>query len=140
MSFEAITQLKNRFKTINLDGIAERALQANQAEISDLNREQLQQGITSTGGYLPDYSPVSVNMYGKPSGPIQLKETGDYYEGIVPVFEDKSFDLAGTDWKTDMLEKRYGKYGDPVGLTDESVGELAQIILPDVQSELRLKI
>lgn len=140
MKFQAVHDLSARFKTINLDGIAERALQDNQAEISDLNREQLQQGITSTGGYLPDYSPVSVNMFGKTPGPIQLKDTGDYYDGIGPVFQDKSFNLIGTDIKTDMLEKRYGRYGNPIGLTDESKGELSQIILPDVQKELRLKL
>lgn len=140
MSFEAVTDLKNRIKAINLDGIAERALQVNQAEIADLNREQLQQGITSTGGYLPDYSPASVNMYGKESGPIKLKETGDYYEGFAPRFEDKTFNIESTDWKTKMLEDRYKRYGNPVGLTDESIGDLSQIILADVQSELRLKI
>jgi hypothetical protein len=140
MKFQAVHDLSQRIRTINLDGIAERALQANQGEISNLNREQLQQGITSTGGYLPDYSPVSVNMFGKTPGPMTLKETGDYYEGIAPMFQDRSFDLVGTDWKTDMIEKRYGKHGDPIGLTDESIGELGQIILPDVQSELRLKI
>lgn len=140
MSFEAITDLKNRIRTINLDGIAERALQANQGEIADLNREQLQQGITSTGGFLPDYSPASVNMFGKSPGPIQLKDTGDYYEGFAPRFEDKTFNIESTDWKTKMLEERYKKYGNPVGLTDESIDELGQIILPDVQSELRLKL
>lgn len=140
MKFEAVRDLRERIKSINLNGIAERALQVNQGEISDLNREQLQEGITSTGGFLPDYSPASVNMFGKEPGPIKLKDTGDYYEGIIPMFSDTSFDLMGTDIKTDMLEKRYSRYGNPVGLTDENISDLGQIILPDVQRELRLKL
>ena len=140
MKFQAINDLKMGIRSINLDVISERALERNQSEISELNRGQLEQGITSTGGFLPDYSPVSVQMFGKPEGPIKLKDTGDYYEGIVPRFDFKSFTLNGTDEKTDMLQKKYGKYGDPIGLTDESKGELAQIILPDVLDELREKI
>lgn len=140
MKFEAVRDLRDRIKSINLNGIAERALQVNQGEISDLNREQLQEGITSTGGFLPDYSQASVQMFGKEPGPIKLKETGDYYEGIIPMFSDTSFDLMGTDIKTDMLEKRYGRYGNPVGLTEGSISDLGQIILPDVQRELRLKL
>lgn len=140
MKFEAVRDLRDRIKSINLNGIAERALQVNQGEISDLNRDQLQEGITSTGGFLPDYSQASVQMFGKEPGPIKLKETGDYYEGIIPMFSDTSFDLMGTDIKTGMLEKRYGRYGNPVGLTDESISDLGQIILPDVQRELRLKL
>lgn len=137
MAFETITKLGNGFKKINLDGITERALVDIQADISELNRDQLREGITSTGSFLPDYSNMSVQVFGKPSGPIKLYEFGDFYEGIVPEFAQKDFTLSGTDEKTDMLTKRYKQYGEVVGLTNDSISELAVKALPGIQDELR---
>lgn len=137
MKFDVIHRLAERLNRINLDAVTEDALVNNQSEISELNREQLRDGVRATGTFLPDYSPVSVKVYGKPPGPIKLYETGDFYEGIVPKFSEMNFTLEGTDEKTDMLERRYGEV---VGLTKESIGDLARVALPDIQNQIRRRL
>lgn len=137
MKFDVIHNLSQKINKLNLDAITEDALINNQSEISELNRDQLREGLRATGTFLPNYSPVSVQMFGKPDGPIKLYETGDFYEGVVPKFSDMNFSLESTDEKTSMLERRYGKV---VGLTQESIGELARAVLPDIQNQLRLRL
>jgi hypothetical protein len=96
--------------------------------IEELNRQQLSEGQRSDGSTLPDYSPTSVNLFGKQPGPIKLFDEGDFYDGInVNVFDDE-FRLDGEDEKTSMLIARYGDM--ILGLTEENKQVLIDYIRP----------
>lgn len=56
---------------------------------------------------MPNYSPVSVEVYGKPAGPIKLYETGAFYRGFMLDVNGNILTITSDDPKTDMLYKRY---------------------------------
>lgn len=98
-------------------------LMRNEHIILDLNtEEQLMKGQRSDGSILPDYSPASVEVFGKPSGPIKLFDEGGFYQGFQ--LEDKVSQVVITsnDEKADMLEMRYGSK--IYGLTPENFVEV----------------
>ena len=85
--------------------------------VEDLNIEQLERGQRPDGSTLPNYSPVSVRIFGKRPGPMTMRNEGDYHRGITLVVSDTGVDLQGRDIKSEMLELRYGEL---LGLQEES--------------------
>lgn len=147
MYFQAVRTLRNRIAKLDLDIAAERSLKARQEEISDLNRDQLRIGMRADGSFLPPYSKASVEKFGKTPGAIKLFDRGYFYEGIKPEFDKESFNLKGTDEKTDWLQFGTGYGAHPegfgesiIGLSDYSIGELAQDSLGQIQFELRKQL
>lgn len=138
MFFEVIDTLATNLNKIDLIAITETALQARPDIIAELNRDQLRQGQTASGNFLPPYSAKSVDGYGKPPGPIKLYDTGDFYKGIKPDFAQTSFIINDTDDKTDMLKADYGD--DILGLSQDNIGELAQDALGQIQYEIRRQL
>lgn len=137
MKFQAIRDLRNNISGIDLDTITEKALKARGDDIAELNRDQLRRGERVDGSILPSYSQKSVTRFGKPAGAIKLFDSGDYYAGIMPKFTNKSFEVIDTDDKTDLLEE---KYGTTIGLQQDSINELAQDSLGQIQYELRKQL
>ena len=136
MRFARVNSLSKNIANLDLNKATQAALQARGNDISELNREQLRRGEDVAGASLPPYSAASVAM-GKPAGAIKLFDTGDFYGGIKPEFADTSFAVIDTDSKTEMLTR---DYGDVIGLQDESINELAQDALGQIQYELRKQI
>lgn len=136
MRFAAVNTLAKNIASIDLNKATETALKARGNDISELNRDQLGRGEDATGASLPPYSANSVAM-GKPAGAIKLFDTGDFYAAMKPEFADKSFAVNNTDWKAEMLTK---EYGDVIGLQRDSINELAQDSLGQIQYELRKQI
>lgn len=101
--------------------------------ISELNRSQLEAGTRPDESILPDYAPISVLQFGKEPGPMTLFDTGDFYEGIKPLFSDKTFEMVGLDEKTEML---ISKYGDVLGLSAENKKILAIRLIPGIKSRI----
>lgn len=85
-----------------------RAFQESTPEIEEAILMQLSQGLRGDGVELPDYSRVSVSVYGKPPGPMKLYETGEFYQGVEARADSDGVEIIGTDDKTGMLELRYG--------------------------------
>jgi hypothetical protein len=56
---------------------------------------------------MPNYSPVSVEVYGKPPGPIKLFQTGAFYRGFMLDVNGNILTITSSDPKTDKLYKRY---------------------------------
>lgn len=137
MRFLPIRHLKTNIERLDLNKATEKALKARGNDISELNRDQLRKGERVDGSTLPPYSKRSVQVFGKPAGAIKLFDTGDFYKGIKPEFSDKSFAVIDTDDKTEMLTDRYGEV---VGLQDQSINELAQDALGSIQYELRQQL
>lgn len=83
--------------------------------------EQLDRGERGDGKILPHYSPVSVEVYGKPPGPIRLEDTGDFRRAIIIIVSEDGIEFISTDPKSNMLMQDYGE--EILDLTPRSIGE-----------------
>lgn len=74
-----------------------------------VQRRQLKFGLTGDNDFLGDYSAASVEIFGKEAGPIQLKDTGDFYESFEMVLTDDGFFIDADGQKDDTnLFVEYG--------------------------------
>lgn len=117
-----------RQKFMNLDGVILSAIEEtfadNDTVVEDLNISQLERGERSDGVILPDYSPRSVQVFGKPPGPIRLFDTGAFYRGITLVATREFATLEGRDSKTAELQADYGDR--IIGLTEDNRREFQE--------------
>lgn len=101
--------------------------------IIELNTEgQLRFGKLSDGSTLPDYSRISQDLFDKPDGPIQLFDTGDFYDSFTIQSVTKEFIQISADpikGDTNLFE-RYGI--DVLGLTDENIEVLNEMVIPRI--------
>jgi hypothetical protein len=75
--------------------------------ILDLNREQLLHGLRADRTTMPDYSYISVTMFGKPQGPIMLYDTGSFHNSFQLDVDSDEFEILAEDLHE--LEERYGE-------------------------------
>ncbi len=101
-----------------------------------LNRVQLRAGEKADGSDMPDYAEGSKQP--QAPGKIQLFDTGDFHDGIAPIFGEYELDMVGFDVKTPLLVKRYG--AEILGLTKESQEELAKKLMPGIIRRIKLLI
>lgn len=124
-----IAKLKG-FKNAVLDE-AELIIEDNKERISDLNQEQLNDGVDSRGEDIkPAYSPMTIRikrLKGQPTDRVTLHDKGDFYKGIELKKVGNIYDLTGTDSKTAKLQAKYGK--DILGLTPENKEVVVESIL-----------
>lgn len=126
-------KVASEIRKIDLLKIVEKQIVKNEDYITELNTNQLFAGEKSNGQSLPNYSPTSVNVFGKPSGAIRLYDEGDFYDGFYLSKKDSfPFELDSRDSKSDELQDRYGI--EIFGLTNDSTDDLNEEILPEIQS------
>ena len=105
------------------------------AQIEDKITEQLSRGERGDGSKLPNYSPVSVAVYGKPAGPSKLFDQGDFYRGVSVEVTRDGIIIYDTDGKSEMLEIRYG--AEILLLQEQSIDEINRdVIIPTLQAKL----
>jgi len=102
-----IAALYRRVQKFDVAEAAVKSIEETKEILADLNVEQMSKGQKSDGSYMPDYSPVSVEIFGKPEGPIKLFDKGDFYRGYYVKVEGDKIIESSSDDKTDMLFKRY---------------------------------
>jgi len=107
------------------------------AEVQKINDDQLEHGERADGSLLPDYSATSVLVYGKVPGPMTLKDTGDFRANIYVQAQPDTVQIKDSDWKTDMLQKRYGVN---ILVIQSRLPELRQFIKPFLLKEIRFKL
>lgn len=73
-------------------------------EMAALNRDQLQGGVKSDDSLMPNYSPASVKLFGKPAGRIRLYDTGAFYDSIAVDVSGDNFLFVAED-KHNLIEK-----------------------------------
>lgn len=118
-------------------------VQENGHVLEDDNTAQLADGLDSKGRDIrPEYVPLTVEIKqqkGQETSFVNLRDTGDFYAGIVAQIRGKAVEMVGTDAKTDDLLGKYG--GAILGLSDEAVKEFREEILqPELQDETRLAL
>lgn len=108
-------------------------------EITELNKDQLQEGIDSQGKTLspeyknPYYSKKKFSMNSRAGfGIPDLKFKGGFYRGFDVVVGYDSFEVNSSNSKTEELVKKYGKY--IFGLTKQNKYLYGKDVL---QEELR---
>lgn len=98
-----------------------------QKKMIDKNQGQMfDKGVNAKGVSLGNYSPVSVSVYKKRPGHIQIFETGETYESMYVSSDETGTTIKGNTIKQSWdgaidLEDRFGKL---MGLTEESKSEL----------------
>lgn len=103
-----------RLKSLDISEVAEVATDATSPAISQLNREQLEEGFDSNGERLrkyrnPIYARKKAAMNPKPGlGNPDLKLTGRFYRGIRADVEDGQIHVYSTDSKDPDLVEKYG--------------------------------
>jgi len=118
----------NKLERINIEAESVKSIDQTKDEIPDLNRERMLSGKRADGSIMPDYSPISVSVYGYPPGPIRLKATGSFQRSITVKVEGKSIVTDSTDDKSMMLQKRYGS--DIFGLDKEGRIDYVKVLQP----------
>lgn len=116
--------VKNKIKKIsklNEEALVEKVFNDHdvQDEIIELNKKQMfEEGIDAKGDSLGEYSKVSVEVYGKRPGRIQLYEEGNFYNSIKVKVGNGEASVTG-----DMQKQERDlsiQWPDALGLTDES--------------------
>jgi len=104
-----IKQKLNLFESLDTGKIVTEVMQESADALADLNAEQINTGVKADGSEMPDYSFRSVFQYGKPPGPIRLRDTGAWQAGIYVKVEGDKVVFNNTDGKDKMLTDRYGE-------------------------------
>ena len=131
-----ITQVRQRFEQLDEEQIAEEAVRESADLMADLNAMQINTGLKADGTEMPDYSFRSVFQYGKPPGPIRLRDTGAWQAGLRVQVVGDSVVFDSTDSKDRMLRDRYG---DAIqGLSDKYANEaIREAIEPAFMRKIR---
>jgi len=110
--------------------------QINKDIIIQLNQEfQLELGILADDRQLPFYSEVSQSVYGKPNSRWTLKDTGEFYESFRVINVSQSGLIIDAD--DEKEDKRLSEYGAILGLNDENMARLRDIIIPTIRKYLK---
>ena len=132
MATNVFRLLMDRILKVDVNKIIDHSIASNEHEISDLNREQLNKGLTANGRDLGEYRNFG---YKGRLRPVDLRDTGAFQEKIFAVpFQDK-LELIGTDEKTDKLQDKYGD--DIIGLSDEALDHTKELIKEDMILDVR---
>jgi hypothetical protein len=117
-------------------------LRANGQEIEELNRGQLEEGLTANGTAIrpkyrnPKYARFKQGKNSKPpSGTPDLKLTGKYHKSITAKFQGKKITLEATDSKDKDLSQKYGN--EIKGLNSDSLEKLRNLLLNDLRIQFR---
>lgn len=137
--------MAQRLKALDISQVAEVATDITSPAISQLNREQLEEGFDSNGERLnkyrnPIYARKKAAMNPKPGlGNPDLKLTGSFYRGIRADVEDGQIHVYSTDSKDPELVEKYGS--DIYGLGTEKGNEyIKDHLQPSFQGLIREKL
>lgn len=140
----SFSQLITSLKNVNMDEVCLRAIELSEADIVQVNTEQLLDGKTSTGDFLPDYSPVSVYVYGKRPGPWTLRDTGAFHNSFFLVTENFPVLFDAKDEKKSLIfDKLRDKGYVPetiFGVTQENRQRIAPLVRQRLKTMFLLRL
>ena len=135
-----IRQMAERWAKINLVDITGDAMVRNDERIVELNKEQMNEGVTSHNVPItPKYTPFTIMKKiekGQRFDVVTLRDTGSFQDKMKLIMGGDKFAITSTDEKTRKLEI---KYGDIFGLSDSGNKEAWLIVRPDVVSDIKDK-
>jgi hypothetical protein len=104
----------------------------------DLNTDQLFSGKDANGQSLGQYRNPNYAAFKRslnPAGVVDLKLSGDFYQGFFARTDKFPITFSSTDEKTGELMQKYGT--EIFGLNQDSLEEYRQEIKPEIQKEYR---
>ncbi len=104
------------------------------------NQEQLQEGLdASNRDITPEYTFFTIEekeQKGQPTDRVTLRDSGDFYRGIVARVRGEAVEMVGTDSKTPELQQKYGTA--VLGLSDEAVDDFREhYVRPELEYKTR---
>lgn len=142
-----IKQFKKRVQNLDVPAVVEQAVIETSNQLSNLNAEQMFQGLNKEGRpigeyALPTYAEAKHRMNPLPGfGVPDLKVTGAFYEGIYTGVEGLKIETDSVDSKTDRLKELFGE--EIFGLSDNYKSEyIREFLRPEfvgaIKKELQL--
>lgn len=126
-----IKELSDRVQQIDVFQLMRKALVENEQKIVEMNREQMEVGVTSKGQTIdPTYRSAQYAQFKKkigsrsPVGIPNLKLTGSFHEKMQMEIDDRSYSIYSTDDKERDLT---AKYKDIFGLNAENIRKAQEI-------------
>ena len=77
-----VLELIENLNNLDIEKVVKQSISITAPTIAELNREQLKSGKRADNSNMPNYSKSSVNLFGKPAGPIMLFDTGAFHASI----------------------------------------------------------
>lgn len=77
-----VLELIENLNNLDIEKVVTQSISITAPTIAELNREQLKSGKRADNSNMPNYSKSSVNLFGKPAGPIMLFDTGNFHASI----------------------------------------------------------
>ncbi|MFA5652413.1 MAG: hypothetical protein WC933_03540 [Candidatus Paceibacterota bacterium] len=144
-----LLQLQKNFATINAWEILQPIIVKNLKRVEELNRKQLLKGDMSDGTsrhhsksemseiYIEDK--ISRGVYDQSIYPaMNFYNEGDFHKGIKAQMDLFGIEIESLDSKAKELEQEYGSV--LYGLTDDSLKELLEPIIPEYIQSLFLEL
>lgn len=137
LSERAAVLTRSHVEVILLESIKD-----NEEAATNLNTDQMWQGEDATGRNLPEYSERSVQVFGKPSGPMRLFDTGDFYRSIFINADKFPVVFSSKDSKegkiADLLASKGTDIQDVYGLNKQNLKSFARgNVLETFQTKIR---
>lgn len=122
----------NKLRSIDVLLSAQIAIEETAAAGTAAQKKQLFQGVTKLNSPInPFYTARTVAIKakkGQPTDRVTLKDTGDFYAGILIDVRGDLFVIESADWKNSMLQDRYGE--NILGLGTDARIEYIQTLRP----------
>lgn len=136
-----LLQFQQNLQGIDVWEILRPILEKHFADIEELNREQLSEGIDGDGSGMPDYKDENYANFKDQYVPTykiypttDLRLTGAFYEGIQAKFNLYGIEIESLDAKAAELERKYGSAIHD--LTEESRSKLIDLIIDEYRESL----
>lgn len=134
-------RFRDRLKSLTperIEGEILNIVKKNEEVVTNMNTDQLFQGQDAKGNSLPDYSKRSVEVFGKPSGPWRLFDTGDFYRGFFTKVDKFPISIFSNGRNTgqiaDSLLAKGRNPDDIYGLQKNNLADLNKsYVLPEIQ-------
>lgn len=138
-----IEKFISNVQSLDAETILMEAASLNTDELADLNTQQMESGIMSTGENItPKYGSNAYAQYkksiGSKSSPTpDLKLTGDFHSGLYAKVENKKLKFGSTDWKEGTLQQQYT--ADIFGVTTDNLISQTDSDIPTIIDKMLMK-
>lgn len=133
------TELRKRYERVNVPLSVAVAIENTATDATRVQKEQLFSGIKSDGSpILPPYTPRTIAIKqrkGQPTNRVTLRDTGDYYAGILIDVRQDIFVIESADGKAEKLQDKYG--AKILGLARDARIEYIRTLKPEIIRQIK---
>jgi len=143
MGFGLIARLNEVFQNLDIVELTAIAAKENEVKMVDLNRDQMNEGVASTGDFIrPDYTPFTVaqkRLKGQRYDVVTLRDTGAFQDNMYQTISGSQYDFFSRDSKAVDLHTKYAP--EIFGLTPDSRKKAwNEFLANSVRSQINTKL